>query len=234
VLDRFELSRRFGDAPLYFYAYNVVAQLLTVLVAEPKNGVFQLTRDLLQDEWLPRQVIATAASAGATVLIAWYTISRLSAWRRVALTHGDRLVLLFAAMLAANAVISYPYTKDVIVSAAGAFHALAAAVAFGAVLERLPPAPVPAVALTVALALLSACWAVRLTGVHYALRERAFINRNDWAEVFGRTKLAEVDLERDVAEVALLRRLQAEAIRRRVPASFFAFPQGFRYFEVPW
>ncbi len=44
-------------------------------------------------------------------------------------SHGDRLVILFVVVLAANAAISFGYTKDIIMSPAGLFQAAAVFVA---------------------------------------------------------------------------------------------------------
>jgi hypothetical protein len=235
VLNPPELIARFGERPAYLYAYNVVSQMLTVLFAEPKGGTFRLTRDLRNGEWLPRQIIATLASGGATLLIGWYVATRRAALARLSLSDGDRLVIVFVAVLIANAVLSYPYTKDVIVSPAGALFALAAAVAFAAAIERLPAIRSQRVALTVSLvlAMLSGCWTIRLVGLNYALRQKAFINRTDWAEVFGQNRIAGVELQ-SASEAEMVRRIRDQAIRRRVPPPSFASPNASRYFEEAW
>jgi hypothetical protein len=245
VLETDELTALFGDRAYLFYAYNIASQLLAVLIGEPKSGVWVFTRDLLEGSSLPYQYIAVVASTGATILIAWYIISRVREWRqaglrfphewRSALSHADRLVLLFVAVLAANATISYPYTKDAIMSPAGVFHALAAAVAFGALVERLPRLAMSRVRAFAVVALLltfNTAWAIRFVAIHYALREHAWIVRNDWTEVFG--PHAPVDVGNDPQAVALTRQLQHEAIVRRVPASYFVQPRAFRYLEIPW
>ena len=41
VLEPEELERRFGSQPLWFYAYNVLASVGSVLFAEPRSGVFE-------------------------------------------------------------------------------------------------------------------------------------------------------------------------------------------------
>jgi hypothetical protein len=245
VLEPDELIARFGDRAYLFYAYNVASQVLAVLFAEPKSGVWVLTRDLLQGSSLPYQYIALVASTGATAMIGWYTATRLresrgGGWKRArayvsTMSHADRLVFLFVAVLAANATISYPYTKDAIMSPAGVFHSLAAAVAFAALLERLPHLTlprVPSVALAALLVVFTTVWAIRFVAIHYALREHAWIVRNDWTEVFGPE--APVDVRSNPQALALTRQLQDDAIVRRVPASYFVQPRAFRYLEIPW
>ena len=46
VLEPQELVARFGDNPLPFYAYNVFSSLLSVLLSEPRGGVYAMTRAL--------------------------------------------------------------------------------------------------------------------------------------------------------------------------------------------
>jgi len=238
IIERDQLVVMFADRRWVFYAYNVLSQLAAVLFAEPKSGVWVVTRDLLEGSLLPYQVIAVCASTGATILIAWFMAARRREWRSairtrgLALSDADRLTFIFVAVLSANAVISYPYTKDVIMSPAGAFHALAAGAAFGALLGRVCVRRARRFVLSAALCVLCAAWSVRLVAINYALREHAWIVRNDWTEVFG--VHAPIDFTSDSRAVALARTLQREAILRRVPASYFVQPRAFRFLEIPW
>jgi len=236
VLDPPEIIARFGDNPLLFYAYNVAAQVLTVLFAEPKAGVWVLVRGLSTGDWLLRDLLGVAATTGATVLIGWYAASRVPVWRRGEVADDDRWLFVAAAMLAGNAVISYPYTKSVIVSPAGTFHALAAAIAFGTALERLGRARLrPALALAVVLlTALSAAWTVRLVGLHYRLREKAFLTRNDWMFVTVGRPPAEVDVRMYPAAGRLIEQLREEAVSMRVPNPVFDPPRASRVFEEAW
>lgn len=232
VLDPPELMARFGAHPWVFYAYNVASQVLTVLFAEPKGGVFVFVRRLTSGELLPRDVIAVAATTGATLLIVWYAVSRLRDWRRGHVEHGDRLLVVFAAVLVANAVLSYAYTKDVIVSPAGVFHALVATVAcaYGlARLERATSLRWSTAGVTLALFLLSAGWAVKLVGIHYHLHDTAFTNRNDWMEMGPTTTRWEVP--KDPRGAAMIRQLYQQAVRMRVPGTYVYPAHAWTYFE---
>ena len=40
VLDPPELADRFGGNPLPFYAYNIASSVLSVLLSEPRGGVY--------------------------------------------------------------------------------------------------------------------------------------------------------------------------------------------------
>src|SRR5690606_33491386 len=70
--------------------------------------------------------VNVAASTGITFAIAVYSWRRRREWLARRFDRDDRLVLIFGMVLVANAVISYPYTKDVIMSPAGVFFAVAA------------------------------------------------------------------------------------------------------------
>jgi hypothetical protein len=235
VVEREELAAMFEGRAAMFYAYNVASQLLTVLVGEPRNGVYAFSRDLLAGEVLPRQWFGVLATTGASVIIAGYVARRASAFRRWRLERGDRLVVVCAAVTAASAVISYPYSKDVVMSVAGAFHALAAAVALAPMLEWLgAPGRRKAAALPMAAALvaLTLIWTVKLVGIHYALRSHAFIVRNDWAEALTVRRHAAIDT--NPAAERIVRRLQQQVIAARTPAPHFSQPFVERFVDMPW
>jgi hypothetical protein len=232
VLDPPELVALFGERAWLFYLYNIASQIFTVLFAEPKGGVWLLTHGVVTGELLPRDVIPVVASTGATLLIGFCAWSRRHEWRRRVFVDTDRLLLIFAAVLVANAVISYPYTKEVIVSPAGGFHALAAAIAFAEVLRRTDVTRHGAVAAVLLLTALSAAWAVRLTGIHYQLREKAFVVRNDWMRL-GPTP-SELRPEQNPAGAMLVRHLYEQAVEMRVAGLYFRHPELWKYFEPAW
>ncbi len=215
VLDPAELQRRFGASPLWFYGYNVVASALSVLFAEPQAGVFVGVRAWLDDRMLPRVTIPLATSLVTTVLIAW------AAWRQIrgrridanrAFGDNGRMMVIFGAVLAGNAVLSFAYTKDEIMSIAGAFYALAA---YGAMRELLQAmthqALIRVAAATVVIGALAVGWSVRSLGVHYLLRAQAVRHQADWAELPGRWK-RQGEWPGDPAEQRLILRLRADAI----------------------
>jgi hypothetical protein len=234
VLEPAEQIARFGDRAWVLYSYNVLCQVLTVLFAEPKNGVWVFTQRLLTGELMPSHVIAVASSTGATLLIVWYVAGRVHDWRRGMLTDGDRIVLMFVPLLGANAVLSYSYLKDVIVSPAGVFHAAAATVAFAQALDRLRSMGLirMRMVVTLGLAVLSAGWAIRLAGTHYSLREKAFIVRNDW--MWMGPDAPQLHLEDNPEGARLVRQLYREVVDMKVAGPFFNSRRGSRYFEIPW
>ena len=131
-----DLQAMFGDNPLPFYAYNVGVSLLTVLVGEPRNGVFVLIRGFTEGDVELALVVGAVASLLATAVVLRYVWSRREAWLAWTLSHGDRLVILFVLVLGANAAISYGYTKDVIMSPSGVLQAAAVFVAVRNILDE--------------------------------------------------------------------------------------------------
>ena len=178
-----ELQRRFGDAPFVFYAYNVGASLLGVLLSEPRDGVFVTLRSWFEGDVAPRMWVAVISSVLTGALIAW------AVWRR--LRHGgpldaaDRLVVVAAAVIPANAVLAFAYTKDEIMAFAGVFYAFAAYAAARAAITRVGTLRHAGAAWAVSLVLvtMASCWAVRSVSVHDVMNRQAFRVRNDWVQV---------------------------------------------------
>jgi lipid-A-disaccharide synthase-like uncharacterized protein len=223
VLDESQLIERFGENPLPFYVYNVAASLGSVLLSEPRGGQMVAARQYADGALMPWTAVAVISSLLTTILI---VIAAVWSWRQAAHRHdADRFFFIFAAVLAANAVLSYAYTKDDIVSVAGAFYALAAYAA----VRRLIAGAASARTLTVAvacatLAVASTGWAVRTAGLHYNLRYMAFKTRNDWASAPPRWM--QTPETRAVTE-----RLRGDALEHRVVAPRFYPPWQARWFE---
>ena len=79
VLEPDQVEQRFGNPPLWFYAYNVGASALSVLFSEPRAGVFAATRAWVSGEVAPRLTLAFATSAITTAMLAW---AALQGWRQ--------------------------------------------------------------------------------------------------------------------------------------------------------
>jgi hypothetical protein len=179
VLEPRELVERFGSNPLPFYAYNVIASVMSVLLSEPRSGVFPAAAAVIGGPD-PAMVVNVMSSLLATSVIAWYAWVRRRQWIARRFDHGDRLVLLFVIVLGGNAALSYAYTKDVIMSPAGGFYALAL---FAAAQQLLAVSGRPSrIAWTAVLcAALGAGWSIRYVGAHMNLRQAALTVRNEWA-----------------------------------------------------
>ena len=209
-----DLVARFGANPLPFYAYNVVSSWLTVFLSEPRGGTWGFTRDLLHGEPSPAAFVNVIASMLGSFVLGLYAWRRRSDWLARRFNRADQLVLLFIVVAAANAVLSYGYTKDVILSPAGAFFAVALAVASQHFLESIGHMPSRQAAAAIAmLAVLSTAWSFRAIGAHLGLRASAATLRGEWAYV-------DLWLERksqvptDPFALALKRRLEDDAVRR--------------------
>ena len=182
VLEPPELLEQFAANPLPFYAYNVGASFFSVLFAEPRAGLWVTTAAFRQGDVWPWMVVGVVSSALTTMCI---VAAVVSSWRdRTGRSEADRLYFVAASVLAGNAVLTFGYLKDDLMSLAGAFYALAAYAAVRRLIRRgalMKPAAVAVLAVVVVVA--STGWAVRTAGLHYSLRYTAFKTRNDWTAV---------------------------------------------------
>jgi hypothetical protein len=202
---------RFGANPWPLYAYNVAMSGLSVLLSQPSAGQWTVAEAWLDRGLSPVFLVEMGSSALTTGLIAWYALGRDDTGRR---RWRDPVVLTFAALLGANACLSWAYVKNEIVGTAGVFYALAAYAAARVWLAR-PPSRWPASAAVALLAVVSTAWAVRDAGLHFKLRHTAFVSRSEWAETL-------LPSERDAwpsdaRRLAVVSRLKAEAVDRQGP-----------------
>jgi hypothetical protein len=214
-LERDQLQARFGQAPLAFYGYNVAVSLLTVLFSEPRDGLFVATRAWIDGDVDPRVYLGIGSSLAMTLLIGWAAVSM---WRRRArLELPDRLAIVAAVVVVANAVLAFSYAKDDIVAIAGTFYAILAFMATRVAMRYAQSGgPVRAVVVSAALVMLAAAWAVRSTGVHHVVNEHAFRTRNDWA-VLPLEWQREGRWPSDARQLMLIESLRNEALRNRIP-----------------
>jgi hypothetical protein len=185
---------------------------MSVLLSEPTAGVFRVTSAIARGDVDVQMIMNLVATASVTAALAVFVWRRRSEWLARRFERDDRLVALFIMILVANAVISYPYTKDVIMSPAGAFFAVAGFAAVRHILTWLPAhvSPRAATAAVVAAALVSGAWAARVVGTHLNLRTGAYVERNEW--VYADSALADEGVTLTDAEKVLLRTLRDDAI----------------------
>ena len=205
VLEPAEITARFGDNLLPLRAYNVAVSMLSVLFSEPRSGVWVATRALVRNNLAWRDIINLTASLFATGLVFFYVRDRIRTGVRRPVTLTDRHVVIFAAVLAANAVMSYSYVKDEIVGVAGAAAYFLRGLHERALTRRV------AIGVTLVFLLGSAAWATRAAGVHYVLRSQAFIQRNDWTRM-ERDWRQNGNWEQYASSQPLIRQLHDEAI----------------------
>ncbi|MEQ1895981.1 MAG: hypothetical protein ABL971_01180 [Vicinamibacterales bacterium] len=217
VLQPDEIQARFGANPLPFYLYNILASVGSVLFAEPRAGVFWAVRDVLRQELQPWMVVNIVACTAVTVLLVTHVVRGWDRWRRWALDDADRMVVVFVAVMGANATMNLVYTKDVIMSPAGALFGIAA---FGALSSRLAdttPSRAGSFRVPVLVVVIALTWGIKTAGVHYSLRDSAHGTRKAWAYADSWLEDQEVDLSRP-RERAIKDALMADALWRRPAA----------------
>ncbi|HKE87844.1 MAG TPA: hypothetical protein VKB50_29015 [Vicinamibacterales bacterium] len=197
ILEPNQLMARFEGRAWPFYLYNVVSSISTVLFSEPKGGVWLFIDELTRasvDRWT---AVSVASSTVSTALIGWFVWTRRARFLSRTLDRDERIVALFLIALAANAVISFPYTKNIIMSPAGAFLAVATYVASRAWLQAAAP---PRTAFAIAVVTMLSCgWAFREAGTHYNLRQTAAEQRTEWVAVDGWLERQRIALTSDDA-----------------------------------
>jgi hypothetical protein len=224
-----QIRERFGPGLSRFTIYTVYASISSVLFSEPRDGTLVVLRAWQHGDIPPRMWINIVSSTLTTLLI---TVAAWRLWRHGGPdADGDRAAirgdfLIFAALLAASAVASFAYAKDVIMSAAGTCYAI---VAFWAVRDQLIPARRigPVVVTTIVLLAASSLWAVRVVGVHHVLRTQAFAFHNDWAGM--RDHLPD-----DPAGRQLVSTLRADALSRPVVNPWFVPRWADRVFDIDY
>jgi hypothetical protein len=232
ILDPPELIEEFGANPVPFYIYNTVSAILSILFSEPIAGVFRAAHAVTTGAVRPWIVVNLVASAGVFALMLWFAWVRRRVWLSWRFEHHDRLVLLFGVVLIANAVISYPYSKETNMTTAGAFLALAAFAAARHLLATVGT-DVPgaaAVALAGAALVVSSAWAVRTAAMFDAVRDSAVRQRLDWAYIESRIAHGRVEVEGDEAR-ALVEKLKEDALIARPAPPSLALPFAGLYEE---
>ncbi len=214
-----ELIAMFGAHPLPFYAYNVAASALTVLASEPRGGVFVFVRDLLTGRPTIGMCINVISSSLTTIVMVWYAVRRCGAWITGELTHDDRLFVVAAAVIAANAVISFPYAKDVTMSPAAAFYPLAMFAALRWLVEEFANRRAPlwgAVLVYALVAAISVGWTIRAFSLYVDMRRAAYKAQSDWVTVYRVLDEQHVDLP-TASQQQLVAQLRAQMLGMTVP-----------------
>jgi hypothetical protein len=169
----------------------------------------QLTRDGRLD---PATWLNTMSSIVISVCVIWAVARRVPAWLSGRFDDAGRLLFVATGVMLANAVISYGYTKDEIMSPGGLFYALAAFVGMrDVVAANLRAGLRPLV--TVCLVVAALGWTARAVGTHYRVHRMAFVDREQWLDVdawlTAQQAGAKNDEQRRIVEV-----LRQDALRR--------------------
>ena len=230
TLEPSALMAKFGDRPWPFYIYNVVSSISTVLLSEPKGGVWRFVYELTTGTLHPWTVMSVVSSVAATALVGWFAWTRRERLRTWTFDRDDRLVWLFVIVLAANAAISFPYTKNVIMSPAGVFLGLAVTAAAREWFRE--GGRRPAVATAVLFTVLACGWAYRVAGNHYNLRWTAAEQRAVWVSVDDWLTRQRITL-REPDGPALRDALRRDALRIH-PTPFQPSSAWQRWFDIDW
>jgi hypothetical protein len=230
ILEPADLVRRFEGRVWIFYAYNILSSISTVLFGEPKGGVWRFLWEVSTGTVHPWTMVSVVSSTAGTVLLGWFVWSRRTAIRAWRFESHDRLVIVFAVVLLANAVISFPYTKNVIMSPAGVFFGLAVYAAARAWFQAVPRR---GVMLTIVLfAVLTCGWAFRVAGNHYNLRRTAAEKRAEWVSVDRWLDRQRIALDTDQAR-ALRDALRRDSLVNH-PTPLQPSAQWSRWFDIDW
>jgi hypothetical protein len=219
--DPVDLIRMFGRNPYPFYIYNVVVSGLTVLFAEPRFGTFTFIRSLAAPEYRfsPGLALEFVSSTLTTLVMVWYVARRARRWIAGDIDYGDKLFLVAVAVVAANAAISFPYAKEVTMSSAGAFYALAMFPVLRYFMTYAGSgyrSTSRAVATFALLAVISVTWTVRAGSFFLDLRRQAYRAQTEWAVLYD--WMAEQHVKAPPGRGReLLDRLRREALRMDVP-----------------
>ena len=230
ILEPTELIRRFEGRAWIFYVYNVVSSIATVLFSEPKGGVWRFIWELTIGTVHPWTLVSVVSSTAATLILGWFVWVRREAIRRWRLDEADRLVIVFACVLVANAVISFPYTKNVIMSPSGVLFGLAVYAASRAWFQMIPHRHA---AITVVLFTVLTCgWAFRVAGIHYNLRWTAAEERAEWVTVDSWLDRQRIAL-RTTSARALHDTLRRDALVNH-PTPFQPSARWADWFDIDW
>jgi hypothetical protein len=143
------------------------------------------------------------------VLVVWYLAGRgASGGRR----WREPIPFVFLVLLVGNAVMSFAYAKNEIVSLAGVFYAL---VVFGATGELLGRARTRAAAVVIAVmcASLGTAWAIRSSALQFKLMQGAFNARGGWSSVLPPDRRD--TWLRDPQTLQMVSQIKEEAVTRR-------------------
>ncbi|MBI4888583.1 MAG: hypothetical protein HY824_15915 [Acidobacteria bacterium] len=186
-----EIVARFGSNPLPFYAYNLMAALLDVLLSQPRAGTWYMARAWLDHDIRPWMVIHLVSSALVSGALLVSAVAALNRWRRAALEERDRFVLVALALVSANTALSYGYVKDEVLSVGAAFYAAGAFAVLAHLGARVRERSGAHLAAAVLLVCVSSLWSVRAAGTFFGVRSSVYKTATDWGRF---------SLERDLPE----------------------------------
>jgi hypothetical protein len=229
-----ELVARFGENPWPLYAYNIACAMLTVLFGEPRRGVWELSaRLLVEKDYRWPEIFGVVTLSLTSAIVIGYSLRRVRAWLKGDISATDRALVVFWGVLAANAVMSYPYAKDEIMSPAGLFYAVSVYVIFTELVAKnaqLALNTARGVAVGVLVAALAGAWSWRAAETGFHLHLAALRYRGDWTEVAEwKARSHESQLP---GAAAFIGELEATAVATHVPNPYLSGWQWDRVFDL--
>ena len=173
-----DIEETFRHAPILFWGYNIVANVLQVLIAEPRNGVYYFVRSLLRDNTGLTSWFHVLSSAVTTACIGW-TLARRSLGPR-----DRQLVALGIALLVCGGGLGLLYSRDRIGLPVGLGYAILLYVTVAQWLERPSTHALARDATAMLVVLLAAAWLVRDAEAWFQLRDTAWERRVEWTARF--------------------------------------------------
>ena len=170
-IDRDGLVDAFGQAPYLFWAYNVMASLMTVLFSEPRGGTFQFIHSLIEGNTPPWLWIHLATSLVTT------SVGIVALMRQRLEGHHRQLLVLGCILLLSSSLLGFLYPRDRVGLVTGAGYALLVFLTASLLIESGKNWRRGSVALVVALLI---GWTWRSAESMLVVRDRAFESYADW------------------------------------------------------
>ena len=200
-----------------FHCYNMLATLLTVLLSEPREGVYYALDAMVNGTQLKAwQLIHWTTSLLSTILIA--------AWiRKWSLKNKEdrRVLVLGAVVILTNSLFGYLYTRDRVPTLSGTYYALLLGLAATALWRRRSQLSAGSgrMTLTVVLVTIAAGWGFRAANTIVLARDAAWAMKDEWTDRYERLRPSRVpgtppdDWQTDALREELRRRAISRTLR---------------------
>ena len=220
------LRNIFEHAPWLFWSYNVIATFLTVVVSEPRAGVYRFVESLLRGETALWQWIQVASSVLTTAVIAAALFVV-----RPASTRDRLLVVVGITLIVFGSALGFLYTRDRIALSAGVGYSILLYVAVVRLLDdegRPRPEWRRRLAYS-AIAVIGVAWVVRSAETFFQLRDSAWDLHLEWTDRYaelGGTTQPQTELLQTLRSAAL--RSTPDDPRRDQAWTYALFERRFR------
>jgi hypothetical protein len=172
----------FGDPPWLLWIYDVVATGLTVVLSEPRDGVYSFIESLLAHDMESWRWFHVALSTITSAVIVAGLVPHASRGFRLQAEGGrDRLLIVVGlTLMLFGSGLGFLYTRDRIALSVGVGYALLLYVALAGLMERMPAAGWRRRLAAGGLVVLAAAWVVRSGETLLQLRDTAWDSHLEW------------------------------------------------------